>query len=207
MQVKRQALEAGVEKKFEFDIFEGNSVVVKNETADEILFCDGIFDETKAAHIPAFSWQSLKINVLYGEKTTFYVKSAIGGTVEIDFGSSGAGSMSKIILNGSSSIDITFHDATIEIATGDIFLVNGYKTMTVEISGTSTSRTIAFIGRGASEANRLITGVKLSNFAMATSTTGTGEIWQFDITGLTAMFMDLQAVAGGNVTVKGRAVS
>ena len=79
--------------------------------------------------------------------------------------------------------------------------------LTVEIYGTSTARTIAFIGRGPSGTDRAIMGVRLSDLSTATSTTGTGELWQFDITGLTAVFCDLQVVAGGNVTIKGRAVA
>ena len=49
-------------------------------------------------------------------------------------------------------------------------------------------------------------GVKLSDFTTASSTTGTGaaEIWQVDVTGLEKFFTDLTAVAGGNVTIKGR---
>ena len=102
---------------------------------------------------------------------------------------------------------VTFHDAATVAADGNIFTVDGQKTLTVEIYGTSTSRTIAFIGRGESGTDRAIMGVRLSDLSTATSTTGTGELWQFDITGLVSVFMDLQAVAGGNVTIKGRAVA
>ena len=91
MQAKRLTLAAGAETAFEFDHYASNSVVVKNETAGEILFCDGPFDAAKAAHIPAFSWQALNVRVFPGEKPKFYVKAAAQGTVEIDFGSSGAG--------------------------------------------------------------------------------------------------------------------
>lgn len=91
MQAKRLALAAGAETAFEFDHYASNSVVVKNETAGEILFCDGPFDAAKAAHIPAFSWQALNVRVFPGEKPKFYVRAAADGTVEIDFGSSGAG--------------------------------------------------------------------------------------------------------------------
>ena len=91
MLVNRQNLAAGVETAFEFDNYAANSVVVKNETAGEILFCDGPFDAAKAAHIPAFSWQSFIIQVFYGGKPKFYVKAAAAGAVEIDFGSVMAG--------------------------------------------------------------------------------------------------------------------
>lgn len=103
--------------------------------------------------------------------------------------------------------DFVFHNAATTAADGNMLTVEFYKILTVEIYGTSGSRTVAFIGRGASGTDRAITGIKLSDLSTAISTTGTGEIWQFDITGLTKVFMDLQAVSGGNVTIKGRAIA
>jgi len=97
MQAKRLTLEANVVKLFDFDSYFSNSVVVKNETAGEILFCDGPFDETKAAHVPAFSWQSFNVTMPYGEKPKFHVKGAAVGNVEIDFGSSGMGQMGNVL--------------------------------------------------------------------------------------------------------------
>ena len=110
-------------------------------------------------------------------------------------------------LTGSKTEDVTFHDAATVAADGTAFTVLGYKTLTVEITRTAGTSTIAFIGEGPSGANIALMGVNLSTLATATSTTGTGEIWQFDVTGLTSVFMDLQAVAGGNVSVKGKAVA
>jgi len=117
---------------------------------------------------------------------------------------SGAG---YVQLMGSKTEDVTFHDAATVAADGTAFTVLGYKTLTVEITRTAGTSTIAFIGEGPSGANIALMGVNLSTLATATSTTGTGEIWQFDVTGLTSVFMDLQAVAGGNVSVKGKAVA
>ena len=106
MQAKRLTLAAGVETAFEFDNYAANSVVVKNETAGEILFCDGPFDAAKAAHIPAFSWQALNVRVFPGEKPKFYVRAAADGTVEIDFGSSGAGILiNEVTLSGSNAAE------------------------------------------------------------------------------------------------------
>ena len=96
MQVKRLTLALGVATAFEFDSYESNSVVVKNGTAGEILFCDGPFDTAKAAHIPAFSWQSLNVRVFPGETPVFYVKAAAAGVVEIDFCSSGMGALGNV---------------------------------------------------------------------------------------------------------------
>lgn len=112
-----------------------------------------------------------------------------------------------ITLSGSSVTDITFHNEAVAAADGAILTVGTNKTLTIEIYGTSTSRTIAFIGRSASGEDRALSGVKLNGLSVATGTTGSGELWQFDITGLTSVFIDLQAVAGGNVSIKGKAVA
>jgi hypothetical protein len=102
---------------------------------------------------------------------------------------------------------ISFHSEATSTGNGTGFSVKSYRTLTVEIYGTSATRTITFYGVGQSGTLRAITGVKLSDYSTGQSTTGTGELWQFDITGLETIYMDLTAVSGGNVTVKGRAVA
>lgn len=103
--------------------------------------------------------------------------------------------------------DVTFHDAATAPGKGVAFSVGGYKTLTVEIYGTSTSRTINFKATLVSGAEIPIMGVKLSDMSMSNNTSGTGEIWQFDVTGLNTVIMDLVAVSGGNVSIKGKAVA
>jgi len=97
MLVNRQNLAPGVETAFEFDEYASKSVIVKNETAGVIQFCDGPFDAAKAAHIPAFSWQALDVRMFPGEKPKFHVKAAVAGAVEIDFGSAGMGQMGNVL--------------------------------------------------------------------------------------------------------------
>ena len=103
--------------------------------------------------------------------------------------------------------DVTFHDSAIIAANGTEVTVGGYKNLTIEIYGTSTTRTVTFYGKGVSGTLRALTGVNIGDLSTATSTTATGEIWQFDITGLESVVMDLTAVAGGNVSIKGRVVA
>ena len=91
MQAKRLTLAAGVETAFEFDHFFSRSVIVKNMTRGAIHFCDGPFDVTKSAIIPAFGWQTFTVTVPYGEPPKFHVKADVAGDVEIDFGSDGMG--------------------------------------------------------------------------------------------------------------------
>lgn len=103
--------------------------------------------------------------------------------------------------------DVILHDQVITTGNGTPFTVSTYKTLTIEIYGTSSSRTITFYGKSKSGTLRLLTGINMSTFTTATNTTGTGEIWQFNITGLDYVIIDVTAVAGGNVSVKGKAVA
>jgi hypothetical protein len=112
-----------------------------------------------------------------------------------------------VTVNGGLVTSHTFHDAATVAADGTPLTVGGGKTLLVEIWGTSVSRTVGFKGAGPEGTHWSIMGVNLGTFATATSTTGTGELWQFDVTGLVTVIMDLEAVAGGNVSVKGRLVA
>jgi hypothetical protein len=105
--------------------------------------------------------------------------------------------------------DVVFHDTATVAANGTIFEVEEFKTLTVEIFGTSTGRTVTFYAKSASGTLRPLVGTKISASPISTaiSTTGTGELWQFDITGLHSIIMDLTAITDNNVSVKGRAVS
>ena len=104
-------------------------------------------------------------------------------------------------------VDIVFHNAASTPVNGTALTVGSYKTLTVEIYGTSSSRTVTFIGISKSGTGRAIQGINLATFSLATSTTGTGEFWQFDITGLDSVLLVLTAVSGGNVTISGRAIA
>jgi len=104
--------------------------------------------------------------------------------------------------------DVVFHDEATVASNGDPLLVGAYKTLTIEIFGTSTGRTVSFYSKGPSGALVPLLGTRISAapVLMAVSTTGTGETWQFDITGLENVIMDLTAITDNNVSIKGRAV-
>ena len=118
----------------------------------------------------------------------------------------GTGSQ-PVTLTGSNVADVIFHDAVSATGNGLIYSVAGYKTLTVEIYGTSTGRQINFMARGPAGADRPITGLRISDLATDTGTTGTAEIWQFDIAGLVSVLCPIASVAGGNVSVRGRVVA
>lgn len=102
---------------------------------------------------------------------------------------------------------IVFQNAVTSTGNGTTFTVGAYKTLTLEIAGTSTDRTIIFEGASVSGVYYPIMGVKLADLSMATQTTGSGEVWTFEITGLVSFRARLASIAGGNVTVKGKAVA
>jgi hypothetical protein len=106
------------------------------------------------------------------------------------------------------STEVTFHDNTTSTSKGRPFDVGGFSTLTVEIYGTSSSRKVEFKAISRSGTEIPITGINLNGFNIANNTTGNNEIWQFDITGLDKVIMDVTALSGSgaNITVKGRAV-
>lgn len=79
------------------------------------------------------------------------------------------------------------------------------KTLTLEIYGTATASTLTFQTTMYSGTPRTIMGVRKSD--LETGTSGTiGEIWVFDITGLTTFGTNLTTVTGGNVSIRGAVV-
>lgn len=110
-------------------------------------------------------------------------------------------------LTGSNVQDVTLQNAATAAGNGTPFVVEGFKTLTIEIIGTSTSRTIFFEAASVSNISLPIQGVKLLDMSVGSSTTGNNELWQFDVTGLVSFRARLSSVAGGNVSIKGKAVA
>lgn len=108
----------------------------------------------------------------------------------------------------SKSLPTTHHDAVVAPADGTDATVTGYKIIAVQINGTSSSRAVQFSGSvdGAVGSFYPVMGVNMATWDSATSTTGTGELWQFDIGGLNYFRARVDAVSGGNVTVKSNVV-
>jgi hypothetical protein len=113
----------------------------------------------------------------------------------------------KVVLAGSQVTDIVFHNAATTAVNGTTLAVGGAKSLTIEVNGTSTSRTIIFEGAITSGAWCAIQGVKMQDLSIASQTTGKDEIWQFDVTGLVFFRARISAIAGGSITVKGKIVA
>ena len=114
-----------------------------------------------------------------------------------------------MIVDGYNVQDVTFHDAVTSTSQGTPFIVGRFRTLTIEVTsaGGNSARTVAFKATGPSGTAISITGTNIGALTTGASTTGTGELWQFDVTGLSTVIMDLTAITGGNVTVKGKAVA
>jgi len=102
--------------------------------------------------------------------------------------------------------DFTFQESITSPTTGEIFYSSTGDNVTIYISGNSTSRTILFQGCDESGNWYSIQGVRLSDFTKATSTTGTAEVWNFDMTYWVGIRMNVTAVAGGTVNIIGKVV-
>jgi hypothetical protein len=108
---------------------------------------------------------------------------------------------------GSLTKDISLQDTISTVGDGTAFTVGSFKTLNIKIVGTSTSRTVAFEVAGFDGVYEPLQGMKTSDFSMATQTTGNNESWQFDVTGFVSFRARIVNIAGGYVTVKGRAVA
>lgn len=90
--------------------------------------------------------------------------------------------------------EFTFHDVATAISEGNVVQTEGYSTITIEVTGTATTKTIIFQGSVFSTAFYTPDGVQLSE---------SPEIYQYDLTGLKQFRANLTAISDGNVTVKG----
>lgn len=105
-------------------------------------------------------------------------------------------------------VDITFHDHATTAGEGTHFQTDTYTTLNVWTEGTASNHTIAFFEKDPFGHLKPIAGMRsdVTNPALAVSTTGIGEVWQFDIIGKREIIMSLTSVSGGYVSVFGRAI-
>lgn len=125
---------------------------------------------------------------------------AADGSVNVTVVAGGAGGG-----GGATAEDVTLLNAVTATGPSTLYTVAAKQTLTLEISGTATSATVDFRGHGPSGTARSVFGVRKSDAEIATSGT-MNELWTFEIAGLTSFSVNLSAVAGGNVSVRGKAV-
>ncbi|MEC1336855.1 phage portal protein [Bacillus velezensis] len=106
-----------------------------------------------------------------------------------------------------SSTDVIFHENAAEAGEGSIFSAGAWKKLLVEITGTAESGHVAFWGRSISGKNVPIRGIRSGDGTSAAGTSGTEEVWSFDIAGFKEIVMEIQSISGGSLSVKGTAFS
>ncbi|MGU9968096.1 MULTISPECIES: phage portal protein [Bacillus amyloliquefaciens group] len=103
--------------------------------------------------------------------------------------------------------DVIFHENAAEAGEGSIFSAGAWKKLLVEITGTAESGHIAFWGRSISGRNVPIRGIRSEDGTSAAGTSGTDEVWSFDIAGFKEIVMEIKSISGGSLSVKGTAFS
>ena len=103
--------------------------------------------------------------------------------------------------------DVIFHENAAEAGEGSIFSAGAWKKLLVEITGTAESGHVAFWGRSISGKNVPIRGIKSDDGTSAAGTSGTEEVWSFDIAGFKEIVMEIKSISGGSLSVKGTAFS
>ncbi|MFT3655044.1 hypothetical protein DALLNEIH_01464 [Bacillus sp. B01(2024)] len=103
--------------------------------------------------------------------------------------------------------DVIFHEDATEAGEGVIFSAGAWKKLLVEITGTAESGHVAFWGRSISGKNVPIRGIRSDDGTSAAGTSGTGEVWLFDIAGFKEIVMEIKSISGGSLSVKGTAFS
>ncbi|MCG0588804.1 MULTISPECIES: phage portal protein [Bacillus] len=103
--------------------------------------------------------------------------------------------------------DVIFHENAAEAGEGSIFSAGAWKKLLVEITGTAESGHVAFWGRSISGKNVPIRGIRSDDGTSAAGTSGTEEVWSFDIAGFKEIVMEIESISGGSLSVKGTAFS
>jgi hypothetical protein len=100
-----------------------------------------------------------------------------------------------------------FQEGVTTTGNGVNYVVKGAgNIITLQITGTSTSRTIIFEGSVDGVNYVPLLCANLTTLDLATQTTGKDELWQVDISGIHLFRTRVSAISGGNITVVGRVV-
>lgn len=104
------------------------------------------------------------------------------------------------------SSTITLQNAATTTGNGITFAPDGADSLTVEIYGSATSSTVVFEEQGKSLVWYPIQGIRHSDYKLAAQSTTKGEIWDFDMNGVTAFRTRISAISGGNISVVAKGV-
>lgn len=115
---------------------------------------------------------------------------------------------SKNICDLAAGVNITFHDGASIAGNGTQVDVGGVNKVTFGIKNNTTGALIEFRGIDYAGNDDLVPAIQpktiFSDLTIATSTTGTNETWQVEISGYATFYIK---TAYANIIVKGRAVA
>ncbi|MEH7760069.1 hypothetical protein V7417_05050 [Bacillus pumilus] len=98
-----------------------------------------------------------------------------------------------------------FHEKSVSPSDGESLEVKHYQKLAISITGTSTSRKISFVGLTKDDQEIELGGTQLSDYRIAASTEGINEAWEFSIFPFKKVYIKLEDVIDGNVSVFGEA--
>ncbi|WP_144534017.1 hypothetical protein [Bacillus pumilus] len=98
-----------------------------------------------------------------------------------------------------------FHEKSVSPSDGESLEVKHYQKLAISITGTSTSRKISFVGLTKDDQEIELGGTQLSDYRIAAGTEGINEAWEFSIFPFKKVYIKLEDVIDGNVSVFGEA--
>ncbi|MGN7324799.1 hypothetical protein ACTHPT_14115 [Bacillus altitudinis] len=98
-----------------------------------------------------------------------------------------------------------FHEKSVSPSDGESLEVKHYQKLAITITGTSTLRKISFIGLTNDDQEIELGGTQLSDYRIAAGTEGINEAWEFSIFPFKKVYIKLEDVIDGNVSVFGEA--
>ena len=101
--------------------------------------------------------------------------------------------------------DVIFHENAAEAGEGSIFSAGAWKNFSSK-SPARLSRMSRF-GEIHLGKNVPIRGIRSEDGTSAAGTSGTDEVWSFDIAGFKEIVMEIKSISGGSLSVKGTAFS
>ena len=106
--------------------------------------------------------------------------------------------------------EVTFQAAATTAVDGTIFENGGvYKTLRVKVKRSAGTSTLLFkhtVDRSGEYYDLVGTKISDTSLTMGISTTGTAEVWEFDITASMKIKLAISAISGASVDVAGMAV-
>ncbi|WP_425203602.1 hypothetical protein [Priestia megaterium] len=102
---------------------------------------------------------------------------------------------------------VTLQNAATAVGNGTEFPIESYSKLNIKATGTATSFTVVFEAAHADGVYEPVMGIKMATFDMSNQMTTKNESYQLEVAGYATFRARVTAVVGGNVSVKGNAVS